>query len=284
MTATIARPATGRGLTTAGILRSEVVKLVTLRSTWWCLVLIAAMTAGVPALIAAALSSNGAQPGADTLDFGSYNWAMANTVVVSFTVLIAAVLGCLVITGEYGTRMIRSSLAAAPGRISTVFAKALVIGLTVFGVGAAALVVGALASAPILASGGYLIDTGDSRVWLALLGAAGYPALVAVLAVGVGTLVRNSAGAIAAVLGLLLVVPTVLQLVAMLLGAEWVFDVMQFLPNSLGSTMGSFVAAPDADVVEGPLTLAPWQATLAMAGWAGAALAGGAVAIARRDV
>jgi len=284
MTATLDRPETGPRLTTAGILRSEWVKLVTLRSTWWCLALIAGMTAGVPVLIALALGSPGGQPGTDTLDVGSHTWAMANTVIVSFTVLIAAVLGCLVITGEYGTGMIRSSLTAAPGRLSTVFAKAFVIGLVVFVVGALALTAGALASAPILASGGLLIDPGDARVWLALLGAAGYPALVAVLSVGVGTLVRNSAGAIAAVLGLLLVVPTVLQLVAMLLRVDWMLDVMQFLPSALGNTMASFVADPAADVAEGPLTLAPWQAALAMAGWAGAALAGGAAAIARRDV
>lgn len=284
MTATLDRPETGPRLTTAGILRSEWVKLVTLRSTWWCLALIAGMTAGVPVLIALALGSPGGQPGADTLDVGSHTWAMANTVIVSFTVLIAAVLGCLVITGEYGTGMIRSSLTAAPGRLSTVFAKAFVIGLVVFVVGALALTAGALASAPILASGGLLIDPGDARVWLALLGATGYPALVAVLSVGVGTVVRNSAGAIAAVLGLLLVVPTVLQLVAMLLRVDWMLDVMQFLPSALGNTMASFVADPAAEVTEGPLTLAPWQAALAMAGCAGAALAGGAAAITRRDV
>lgn len=284
MTATLESPTAGPRLSTAGILRSEWVKLVTLRSTWWCLALIAGMTAGVPVLIALALGSAGGQPDADALDVGSHTWAMANTVIVSFTVLIAAVLGCLVITGEYGTGMIRSSLTAAPGRLSTVFAKAFVIGLVVFVVGALALTAGALASAPILASGGLLVDTGDPRVWLALLGAAGYPALVAVLSVGVGTVVRNSAGAIAAVLGLLLVVPTVLQLVAMLLRVDWMLDVMQFLPSALGNTMASFVADPAAEVTEGPLTLAPWQAALAMAGWAGAALAGGAAAITRRDV
>ncbi len=282
MTATIERPRPTTRLTTGGIIRSEWVKLVTLRSTWWCLGLIALMTAGVPVLIALVLGLNGA--GDSSVDYGSYNWTMSNTVVIGFTVLIAAVLGCLVITGEYGTGMIRSSMAAAPGRISTVLAKALVIGLTVFVVGAVSLVIGALISGAILAGSGYTIDFADSRVWLALLGAAGYPALLAVFSVGVGAMLRNSAGSIATVLGLLLVVPTVLQLVAVLLQAQWAFDVAEFLPSVLGGTMSEFAFDTGFDTPSGAVALEPWAAAVAMTGWSIAALIGGSLLVKSRDV
>lgn len=284
MTATIERPRPTTRLTTGGIIRSEWVKLITLRSTWWCLGIIAAMTAGFPMLISLVLGLNADQAGAGGADFGSYNWTMASTVATGFTVLVAAVLGCLVITGEFGTGMIRSSIAAAPGRISTLIAKAFVIAGAVFVVGAASLAIGALASGAILADAGYVIAFDDARVWWALLGAAGYPALIAAFSTGVGAILRNSAGAIATVLGLILVVPTILQLVAVLLQAEWAFDVSAFLPSSLGSTMTAFPFDDGFAMEMGSVTLEAWQAALAMAGWALAALVGGALLIKRRDV
>src|SRR6218665_1736401 len=105
-------------LSTIGIVRSEWVKLVTLRSTWWCLSIIAALTVGIPALIALALSNSGDSGLTASADTGYYNWMMATTLPIGFSVLAAAVLGCLVITGEYGTGMIRSTMAAAPQRLS----------------------------------------------------------------------------------------------------------------------------------------------------------------------
>lgn len=288
MTATQARPSTTADLADArlsagGILRSEWVKLVTLRSTWWCLGAIALLTIGIPALIALALGDADAGGGPATGEAAYINWMMATTLPIGFSVLVAAVLGCLVITGEYGTGMIRSTMAAAPKRLSTLFAKSFVIGAVVFVGGFIALALGALASGAVLSAAGATIDPADGRVWLTLLSAAGYPALVAVFSVGVGTIIRNSAGSIAAVLGLLLVVPTIIQLVGALLGATWAFDVGAFLPSSLGSTMYTPVVE-GLNMSQGTVTLEPWQAALALAGWAAAALIGGALLLKRRDV
>jgi len=268
-------------LSTGGILRSEWVKLVTLRSTWWCLGIIAALTVGIPALVALALAS--LSVGGGSGDGAFFTWMTATTVPIGFSVLAAAVLGCLVITGEYGTGMIRSTMTAAPKRLSALFAKALVIGAVVLVVSFVALALGAFASGAILGTADITVDASEPRVWLTLLAAAGYPALVAVFSVGVGTMLRNSAGAIAAVLGLLLVVPTIFQLVGGLLQATWAFDVGAFLPSSLGSTMYTPVAE-GMSFTQGTITLEPWQATLALAAWAVAALAGGAALIKSRDV
>ena len=110
-----------------------------------------------------------------------------------------------------------------------------------------------------------------------------YPALVAVFSTGVGTMLRNSAGAIAAVLGLLLVVPTIVSLMGSLLQATWAFNLAAFLPSSLGSTMFSpdlGGGMPGGEIV----SLDPGQAALALLGWVVLALVGGAVLIKRRDV
>jgi len=290
MTATTeARPSTaadlaGARLTTGGIIRSEWVKLVTLRSTWWCLGIIAALTVGIPALIALALTNTGDGQISDAADVGYYNWMMATTLPIGFSVLAAAVLGCLVITGEYGTGMIRSTMAATPKRLSALFAKAFVIGATVLVLGFVSLALGAAASGAVLSAAGFAIDPSDGRVWLTLLAAAGYPALVSVFSVGVGTIIRNSAGAIAAVLGLLLVVPTIFQLIGGLLQAEWAFDVASFLPSSLGGTMYTPVIETGFDMTAGTVALEPWQAALALLAWVAAALIGGALLLKRRDV
>ncbi|MBN9140926.1 MAG: ABC transporter permease subunit [Micrococcales bacterium] len=272
-------------LTAGGILRSEWVKLLTLRSTWWCLGVIVALTAGIPLLISLAIGDAQALPGDAGADFGYYNWMNATVLPVGFSVLAAAVLGCLVITGEYGTGMIRSTMTAAPGRLGALLAKALVIGAVIFVASFVALVIGAALSGAVLGAKGYTIDPGDGRVWVTLLSAAGYPALVAVFSVGVGAIIRNSAGAIASVLGLLLVVPTILQLVGALLKADWAFDVGAFLPSSLGTTMYTpVIDLGGMSFSQGSVELAPWSAALAMLAWAVAALAGGAALVKRRDV
>lgn len=283
MTATTQAPdaLAGARLSGVGIVRSEWVKLVTLRSTWWCLGVLAAVTAGLPVLIALLLSVAGT--GGESGDAAYSLWMTVTTIPISFGVLAAAVLGCLVITGEYGTGMIRSTMAAAPRRLSTLLAKSLVIGGAVFVVTLVALVIGAALSGLVLGAQDVAVDAGDSRVWVSVVLGALYPALVAVFSTGVGTMLRNSAGSIAAVLGLLLVVPTIFQLVWGLLQAAWAFNVSAFLPSSLGSTMYS-PSLGESMLPSAMVALDPGQATLALLGWVVLALAGGAALITSRDV
>ncbi|MGV3711500.1 ABC transporter permease [Pseudolysinimonas sp.] len=265
-------------LTTGGVLRSEWVKLVTLRSTAWCLAIVAALGVGIPTLLALALPT---PDGGGDPEVGFYDWMMATTLPVVFTSLVVAVLGCLVITGEYGTGMIRSTMTAVPRRIPALLAKAAVLGLTVLVASGAVLAVGAAVSGAVLGARGVALDPTDPRVWQSLLGAAGFLTLLAVFALGLGTVIRHSAGAIAAVLGLLLVVPTIVQLAGGLLRLEWLVDAGGYLPSSLGSAMYS-PPVPVAGAVTGALE--PWQAALGLAAWALVALVGAALVVRRRDV
>src|SRR6185312_2117417 len=83
------------------------------------------------------------------------------------------------------------------------------------------LVVTALATAPLVPVKAFAPDFADADFWLALLGGAGYLALIGALSLAIGAIIRNSAGGIAASLGLILVVPTIVQILASLTRADW---------------------------------------------------------------
>lgn len=274
-------------VTFGGILRSEWIKLVTLRSTVWCYVILVVLTVGFGALVAALISSPGDEQFAvpATPEAIQSTWLMVSTAGIGFAQLVIAVLGSMVITGEYGTGMIRSTFAAVPRRLPALVGKVLVFGVVSFVVALVALLVTALAVVPILGANDLVVDLADPEIWRGLVGAAGFVALIGLLALGIGTIIRNTAGAIAATLGLLLVLPTVLQIVSGLTRAEWVLNATAFLPSSAGSQISAYPTEP----VETPpdvlvaLTLEPWQALVVLLAWVVVPLVVGAVLLKRRD-
>lgn len=274
-------------VTFGGILRSEWIKLVTLRSTVWCYVILVVLTVGFGALVAALISSPGDEQFAvpATPEAIQATWLMVSTAGIGFAQLVIAVLGSMVITGEYGTGMIRSTFAAVPRRLPALVGKVLVFGVVSFVVALVALLVTALAVVPILGANDLVVDLADPEIWRGLVGAAGFVALIGLLALGIGTIIRNTAGAIAATLGLLLVLPTVLQIVSGLTRAEWVLNATAFLPSSAGSQISAYPTEP----VETPpdvlvaLTLEPWQALVVLLAWVVVPLVVGAVLLKRRD-
>ncbi|WP_395640179.1 ABC transporter permease subunit [Pseudolysinimonas sp.] len=274
-------------LSFGGILRSEWIKLVSLRSTVWCYVILVLLTVGLSALLAG-LSGVGV-PAEDmgSLSYESQQstWLQTAAVGTNFAQLVIAVLGAMVITGEYGTGMIRSTFAAVPGRIAALVGKIVVFGVVTFLVSFASLVVSAVLTVPLLGANGFDIDVADGNVWLGLVGAAGFVTLIGLMALGIGTIIRNTAGAIAAALGLLLVLPTVLQIFAAVTQIEWLFDAVAFLPSSAGAALTSYPTAP-IEYPAGmfvPLTLEPLQALLVLVAWAAAPVILGAVLLKRRD-
>ncbi|MEP6481787.1 MAG: ABC transporter permease subunit [Rhodoglobus sp.] len=294
MTSTTTTPASLTGasrppaLTFIGILRSEWIKMITVRSTLWGYVLIAGLTIGLALLVAAVLpldSTAAATPSrAPAALEGSpeLRWLTITTIGVGFGQLVVMVIGALAITGEYGTGMIRSTFTAVPRRLPALFAKALVFAVSTFVLAAASITAAALLARLILVSRGLTPDLGDSGVWLALLGAAAYLTLLGVLALALGTIIRSTAGAIATALGLILVVPTVFGLLARLINADWLSNLGAFLPSSAGSRAYSY--QPTAVVTDGMVTLDGIQGILVLLAWV--VVAGGmAIALVkRRDV
>lgn len=280
MSTTTKYRSTGSGLSFGGILKSEWIKLTTLRSTVWCLAIVVVVTIGLGILLAFTFSNQGNLPTAQQ----QQATVQVSTLAIGFSQLAVSVLGALVITGEYGTGMIRSTFAAAPGRFSPVLAKALVFAAVIFGVSLISIGVTALITAPLLPNVGVHPDFGDAGVYWALLGGAGYLALIGLFAFALGTIIRNSAGAIAAALGTVLVLPGILQLIGALTKTEWVTNLTKFLPSGADRMYAYAIAQPAVPgAPAGAITLDPWQGLLLIVVWDVVLLAIGMILVKRRD-
>jgi ABC-2 type transport system permease protein len=235
-----------------GILNSEWIKLRTLRSTVWTLVITVVVSIGLPLLTALAISATstdvvGQLPPGFTVSIATSG--------LTFAQLSIAVLGALIITGEYSTGMIRSTFAAVPRRWPALAAKAVVLFVVTFIVGAISTFASYFIVAPILSGAGMASSITDDGVALQLLGGALYLACVSLLALAIGTILRNSAGGIAVALGILLVLPIILAFIPL----EWVSDLSRFLFSNAG---GNFASAGGG---EGQLEF--WQNLVTVIGW-----------------
>ena len=245
------------------------VKLRTVRSTIWSYATVIVISVGMAALMAASLGVGGSQMPADAqVAFVS----QAATFGVFFGQLVVAVLGVLAISGEYTTGMIRSSVTAAPRRLPMLAAKAVVLLVCTFLVGLVSTVASYLVASPILAGKGISAGITDPDLFLPLLGGALYLALVSVFALGVGAILRSSAGGIAAALGILLLLPIALLMIP----AEWAADVMPYLISNAGLGIFGLNAF-------GPALAEVWQNLLVVLGWVAVSLVGAAVLLRRRD-
>lgn len=264
-------------LSFAHLLRSEWIKLVSLRSTWWTLGATIVGMVGMSALMAISFTAFASDMGGVELE-GLGQQVM--TFGFFFGQITVAVLGALVITGEYSTGMIRSTFTAAPGRVEALSAKALVMALVVF----ATALVGGLASW-VLSLAILPADSGasfsDPLAWRALLGLALYLTLVALMAFAIGVIVRSSAGAIAAVLGVLLMLPMAFGILVQM-GQTWATTIMTYLPSEAGTQL----MATSTETAES-MTLYPllgwWQGGLVLFGYVAVLSVIGGLLLRKRD-
>jgi ABC-2 type transport system permease protein len=271
MSATVTAPAGGAapGTTAAAtpvqnatfrrLLHSEWIKLWTLRSTWWTLGSTVIIMAGFALMMAVAVQFLTDQMG-DTETAAEDQASMdallgAPTVIAGgyqFAALVVAVLGAMLITGEYSTGMIRSTFAAAPGRLSAFAAKATVLAAVTAVLTTVSLLLGWLVSYPILNANDMTLDWSDGDDVRKLYGVVIYTVLVALFALGLGTLLRHTAGAIFTAVAVFMVIPFVFNIVVALASSlDWVLDVNKFLP----SVAGSAITPSGAQV---PEVLDPW--------------------------
>lgn len=239
------------GLSFPRLVRSELIKFRSIRSTWWCYAIIVVVTIGMAALLGRFVSADGTPP-QQAVDA---QFVSVNTASVSLAALVVGVLGVLIISGEYATGQIRSTFTADPRRTGVVLAKATVLAVSTFVVSVVATWIGVVLSAVLQGSQGLHPQLGDSAVILPVIGASVYATLLALLAFGIGLIVRSSAAGIAITLGILLVLPVILSLVAGLLDAQWAMDAMQFLPSQAGGQLYQYAtdgaARGDGFVLDG---------------------------------
>jgi ABC-2 type transport system permease protein len=244
----------------------------------WCYGLILVLTVLFGLLLAVTFSNPG--PLSDEM---SQTFALqVSTLSIGFSQLVACVLGVLVISGEYGTGMIRSTFTAVPKRTPALLAKALVFGGLTLVVALISIALTAVVTAPLSENSGIVTDFADPAYIAALAGGAVYLALIGVMSLAIGAIVRSSAGAIAAAVGLVLVLPTVVQIFAALTEATWAQNLLVFLPSNAGGMLYAY--EPTADVVDGIVALDALQGGLVLAGWVVVLFAAAIVLVKRRDV
>jgi len=239
-------------------LRSELIKLLSVRGTWWSVAIVAVLTIGVAVLFAANLPT------------GMGNPIMVIVSPVQFTMLLAGILGVISVTGEYSTGMIRSTLTANPVRGGVLAAKAAVLGAFLFVISLVIFLVATVIVMPILASNGTPFDLADpSATILPILAASASMALFALLGVGIGFLLRSGAGAIAVTVGIIFVLPVILTLLsAFLPDLTWLIDAADYLPASVAPAA---ILPDENQPISAPvawLTLGAWAAAALAAGWA----------------
>jgi ABC-2 type transport system permease protein len=248
------------------VLQAEWIKFWTVRSTLWSTATLVVLGAGLTTLVCA-LAAPDLASGAESESPASFvTWGM---MIAQIT---AVVLGALVVTSEYGTGMIRATLAATPRRGAVLAAKALVLSSTLFLVGTATAFAGYFAGNWFLEREGIGLALSDEGVLRSMLGSGLYLAGLGLFAAAVGLLVRHTAAVISTVLGLVFVVG---NMVFLLPGAwgEWIGKVM---PGNAGSG----IAAP---VSFNPNLLDPWVGFGVFAGEVAVLLVIAYAAFRRRD-
>jgi len=294
MSATVTAPAGGAapGTTTERVpvqnvsffrvLRSEWIKLWTLRSTWWTLASTIVVLVGFALMLALVVQLAGdSMQGASPEEQAQMGGFLGGTMVVAagyeMAALVVAVLGALMITGEYSTGMIRSTFAAVPGRLPALFGKAVVLALVTAVLTAIALALSWLVTYPLLNSNDATVDFGDGAQVRSLLGTVLYVTLVALFALGLGALLRHTAGAIFTLVAIFLVVPTIVQIATFAAAQlEWIGVVNKLLPSVAGAQI-----TPSAGAF--PDVLDPWVGISVLAGYTLVVLAGAAARLKFQD-
>ena len=269
----VSQPELGPGrVTWIGVVRSEWIKLRSLRSTWYSLLAVVLIIDGLGTLFSAVRAhrmENVIGPDGKIIGIDATQISLRGAFLAQLAI---GVLGALVITGEYATGMIRSSLAAVPRRQPVLWTKAAVFAATVLVVSLVATLLGFLLGQLALASTHQQATLSTPGALRAVIGSAVYLTLIGLLAVGLGFLIRSTAGAIATLVGIVLVAP----LLANALPSPYSDDVIKYLPLSAGQRIISTLN-PD------PNQLAPWAGIGVTALYALAALVAGAVVLNRRD-
>jgi len=209
-----------------GVVKSEIIKLFTLRSTWWTLAITAVVTIGMGVLTTYSTHMLATSP--DLIDAGKIppmamkaSDAVTSPSAIYLAQLIICVLAVLAVTNDYSSGQIRATLAAVPTRTPVLVAKALIVGVVAYVVTFVAWVVAMFAAWPLLAGfadGRVAVPPGwsvtDDRftatTWQALAGMALASLLMAVFALAVGALLRNTAAGIAVVFVVVMLLPSLI--------------------------------------------------------------------------
>jgi ABC-2 type transport system permease protein len=269
MSAVTAGPTHVGRVTQRRVALSEWTKLRSVRSTRWSLLATLLLIIGIGILACVVFESRWPHLSLD--DRRHFHPLRANLAGVNFAQLAIGVLGVLVITAEYSTGMIRATFSAVPKRLPVLWGKALVFGAVAFAVSLPAVFIVFFVGQAILS--GQHIDIGISHpgVVRALFGAPLFLTVMGLFGLGLGAIIRNTAGGIAALAGIVFVLPPIIGL----LPSSVANSIDPYLPSNAGGAI--WTITPD------PNTLAPWTGLAVFGAYAAASIAIAAIVMNRRD-
>jgi len=259
----------GERVTLPRVIRSEWTKLWTLRSTRWSLLLAFVAQAGLGPLIAWITMTRwsqlslGDRLSLNVIDRSLGGWHLAQLAI--------AILGVMIMTGEYHTGMIRSSMMAAPKRLPVLWAKLLVFMSVTFVLMLIAAFIGFLGGQAIFTEHHVNVTLSAPHALRAVIGAALFTTATGAMCIGLGTIVRRTAGGIALFVGVFFVLPGLVEI----LPSSMADSIHPYLPSNAGSGL--------AQALTDPNMFSPWGGFALFCGYTVAVIAIAAVLLLRRD-
>ncbi|MBO0832936.1 MAG: ABC transporter permease [Actinobacteria bacterium] len=252
----------------AGALRSEFTKIWSVRSTYWTLLAMFVVVVGF-----SALASYGAATHPERgPNFDPTQQSLAGLYIGQ---LIIGVLGVLVISSEYSTGMIRTTLTTNPRRGVMIAAKGLVFTVVALVASAVTAFAAFFLGQAIMSSHDISTTIGSPDVLRAVIGGALFLTACGVLAFGLGLLLRHSAAGIATMVGMLFVVTILVNF----LPQTWQGDVDKWVPALAGGQLW-MVKPPPPDST--PM-FGPWPSFAVLCGWAALAVVSAVILFRKRD-
>jgi ABC-2 type transport system permease protein len=254
-------------VTQARVVRAELTKLRGLRSTWWCALIAVVLIVGLGAIIAGSGTPYRVSPG-NTAAAGASGALLG----VLFAQLVVGVIGVLTFSGEYGTGMIRATLAVVPARLPVLWAKLVVLAGLVLPVSMLCAFVDFFAATSILSSrGGSVISLTDPGVLRTVVGASLYLTVVVVIGLALGVLLRKTAAGLSVFAAVFFVIPIVVEALP-----QNIKGFAPYLPSNAGGALWG----------QGPTganALSPWTGFAVLCGYAIVLTALAAWQLRRRD-
>ena len=263
LTPDAAPPAVALKVTQARVVLSEFTKFRSLRSTVWTLLVAVVLMIGIGALFSAVTASQYHTFGA--ADRASFNPVSTSLAGSTFAVIAFGVLGVLVLSGEYSTGMIRSSLTAVPRRLPVLWAKLAVFAGVIFPISLIASLISFFLGEALLSSHHLGVSITSPTALRSVIGVALYMTVAGMIGVALGALFRNTAAGIATFAGVFFVLPPLTEL----LPTSVRDHLTQYLPSNAGEVLWG--GARDLHNA-----LSPWTGFALLCGYAAVLIAAAA--------
>jgi ABC-2 type transport system permease protein len=269
------RPVPAGRYNALGQLRSEWTKMRSVRSTTWTLIVTVLAVVGIGALATAVTAARWRNGGfTDRIGFDPTARSLAGLFLGQIAI---GVLGVLVMSAEYGTGTIRATLAAIPNRPLVLACKAAVFG-TVALVTSEVITFAAFLLGQALLKGSTPYATlGQPGVLRAVAGAGLVLTVIGLFALGLATIIRHTAGAISAFVGLLLVLPLIIQAFPV----SFQHAVIKYMPLVIAENMAA--TRPTISDFGGAALFSPWVGFALLSIYAAATLIIGGILLVLRD-